>query len=91
MEILEMLGIVGVPAIAIICYFFGMIAKALPLADKYIPVICGGIGGILGIVAMHIMPGFPAEDYIIAFATGIVSGLGATGIDQLFKQAKKEE
>lgn len=90
MEILEILGIAGVPAIAIICYFCGLIAKASPLGDKFIPIVCGTVGGALGIVAMYIMPEFPAQNHILALATGIVSGLGATGIDQVFKQLSKE-
>ena len=33
----------------------------------------------------------PASDIITAIAIGIVSGLGATGINQIFKQMKEEE
>ena len=91
MEIIEALGIAGIPAIAVICYFAGVCAKALPVPDKYIPVICGTLGGVLGVTAMYIMPEFPARDHILALATGIVSGLGATGINQVFKQLNKTE
>ena len=44
------------------------------------------IGGILGAVGMGVIPDFPATDYITAVAVGIVSGLAATGVDQLVKQ-----
>lgn len=80
------MGIVGVGAITILCYFVGMSVKATTLDNKYIPVIVGACGAILGIVGMYIMPEFPASDYITAAAVGVVSGLGATGFDQIGKQ-----
>jgi hypothetical protein len=65
--------------------------KASALNDKWIPIIVGSVGAVLGVAGMFIMPDFPATDYITAVAIGIVSGLAATGADQVFKQAKKEE
>ncbi len=35
---------------------------------------------------MYTMPEFPAADYMTAAAVGIVSGLAATGADQIAKQ-----
>jgi len=32
------------------------------------------------------MPDYPAQDYITAVAVGIVSGLAATGVNQVYKQ-----
>lgn len=84
-------GIAGVAAITVIAYIIGLVVKASPLADKWIPIICGLTGGVLGIVGMFLMPEFPANDFISAAAVGIVSGLASTGADQVFKQAKKEE
>lgn len=80
------LGIASVAGITIICYLVGLIVKATNLDNKFIPISCGVVGGILGILAIHIMPDFPAQDYITAVAVGIVSGLAATGIDQVAKQ-----
>ena len=40
---------------------------------------------------MIIMPEFPATDYITAVAVGIVSGLAATGANQIVKQLGKSE
>lgn len=86
----NILGIIAVPAITIICYLVGMGIKAIPLNDKFIPVIVGAVGGILGLVAFLTgMPNFPAADFITAIAVGIVSGLASTGINQIFKQFKK--
>ena len=42
--------------------------------------------GALGAAAMFIMPDYPATDYITAVAVGIVSGLAATGVNQIGKQ-----
>ena len=56
------------------------------LDNKWIPVICGTFGGCLGIVAMFIVDGFPANDVLTAIAYGIVSGFSATGIHQAVKQ-----
>ena len=55
------------------------------------PVIIGIAGGILGIVAMNVIPDFPASDWMTALAVGIVSGLAATGANQVVKQLKKSE
>lgn len=79
-------GIAGVAAITVICYLAAQAAKATPINNKWIPVICGILGGALGAVAMIIMPDFPARDPITAAAVGIVSGLAATGANQAYKQ-----
>lgn len=82
-------GIAGVAAITVICYLIGLIVKASGLDNKWIPIICGIAGLALGIVAMIVMPDFPATDYITAAAIGVVSGLAATGVDQVVKQLSK--
>ena len=77
-------------AIVAICYVVGMACKvAKKIPDEWIPVIMAVVGGILGAVGMNIMPDFPAADYINAVAVGAVSGLAATGVNQVYKQAKK--
>ena len=84
-------GIAGVAAITVIAYLVGQGVKASGLANKWIPIICGIVGLVLGIAAMHIMPDFPAHDPITAAAVGAVSGFAATGVNQVAKQAKKED
>lgn len=84
-------GIASVAAITVIAYVIGLLVKASGINDKWIPVICGVSGAVLGVVAMFIMPDFPATDYITAAAVGIVSGLAATGADQVMKQMGKKE
>lgn len=77
-------------AIVAICYVVGMACKAAQrIPDEWIPVIMAVVGGILGAVGMNIMPDFPAADYINAVAVGAVSGLAATGVNQVYKQATK--
>ena len=82
------MNIASVAAITVICYLIGEGAKLAPIDNKWIPVICGLAGGLLGVAGMFIMPEFPASDYINAFAVGIVSGLAATGANQVIKQMK---
>jgi hypothetical protein len=87
------LGITSVASITAICFLICEVAKAAPLDKKWLPVIAGVSGAVLGIAALYIMPQYPASDYITAIAVGIVSGLAATGINQIYKQlsVKKEE
>ena len=83
-------GIASVAAITVVCYLGGMACKAsTKVRDEVIPVVCGVTGGILGVAGMYVMPGFPAADVISAAAIGIVSGLAATGVHQVVKQASK--
>lgn len=80
-------GITSVVGITVITYLVGMGWKASDaLNDKYIPVVCGVIGAVLGVIAMMTMPDFPAKDVINAVAIGIVSGLASTGANQVGKQ-----
>lgn len=80
------LGITGVAAITVICLLIGQGVKASGLDNKWIPLICGLCGGVLGVAGMFLMPDFPASDYITAVAVGIVSGFAATGVNQVLKQ-----
>nr|DAZ67892.1 MAG TPA: holin [Caudoviricetes sp.] len=87
---MEILGISSIAAITVICYLLALGLKATALDNKWLPAICGVLGGILGAVAMRVMPDYPAQDMITAVAVGIVSGLAATGVNQVFKQLKQE-
>ena len=42
------------------------------------------------IIGMYIIPNFPANDILNAIAVGIVSGLSSTGVNQIYKQVKKD-
>ncbi len=85
-------GIGTVSAITVICYLICELVKTTKLDNKFVPVIAGLLGGILGVVGYMIqMPDFPANDILTAIAVGIVSGLAATGVNQIGKQMKKDE
>ena len=83
---LTSLGITGVAVITVICFLIGQVVKATGLDNKWIPIVCGFSGLALGVAGMFLMPDFPATDYLTAAAVGIVSGLAATGINQVYKQ-----
>ena len=87
---MEMLGIAGVAAITIICFLCAEGIKATDLDNKWLPLICGLLGAVLGFVGMRVMPDFPAGDPITAIAVGIVSGLAATGAHQVYKQLSEK-
>jgi len=82
-------GIASVAAITVICYLVSQGAKATSLDNKWLPIISGTAGGILGVVGLYIMPDFPSSDVVTAIAVGIVSGLAATGVNQIYKQMSK--
>lgn len=80
-------GIGSVVAITVITYLIGMGCKSFERLDnKFIPVICGLVGAVLGVVGMQTMADFPAKDVLNAVAVGIVSGLASTGANQIGKQ-----
>ena len=83
-------GIASVAAITVIAYLVGIGCKAAgSVKDELIPEICGCAGAVLGIAGLYLMPDFPATDAINALAVGIVSGLAATGVNQIYKQLTK--
>ncbi len=88
---MEIMGITSVAAITILCYLVATAVKATKLNNKWLPVICGVCGAVLGAVSMHIMPDYPADDIITAIAVGIVSGFAATGVDQAIKQLQSKD
>ena len=67
-------GMAGVAAITVICYLAATAVKQTPLANKWLPTICGTLGGVLGVLAWcGSVPDFPAGDPLTALAVGIVS------------------
>ena len=82
---MEFMGMAGVASISIIAWLAGEAVKLSPLGNKWIPLLCGA----LGVAGKYLIPEFPAPDLMSAAAVGIVSGLAATGADQLGKQLEK--
>lgn len=87
---MEFMGVAAVAAITVICYLIGEFVKAGKLDNKWIPCSVGLSGGVLGVAALYVMPDFPAQDIITAIAVGIVSGLAATGGNELIKQVSRK-
>ena len=65
-------------------WVFGQIIKQwIPKWDnRLIPLICGGTGGVCGLLLLGI---FGEQDIFIAIVNGIVLGWGATGGFETFK------
>lgn len=82
---MDFAGVASVVGITVICYLVGMVAKATALDNKWIPVVVGIAGAVLGVAGMYVIQDFPAADIINALAVGIVSGLASTGADQIKK------
>ena len=83
--------IASVACITVICYLAATAVKQTPLANKWLPSICGALGGLAAPGRyVHQRAGLPATDPLTALAVGIVSGLAATGADQVIKQASKD-
>lgn len=85
--------VVSVPVIAAIVYGIMTVYKNLFTAEKWrrlIPLWSAVLGVILGVVAYYVAPEIIVADNILtAIEIGLFSGLGATGINQIYKQATK--
>jgi len=80
-------GMAGVAAITVICYLAATAVKQTPLANKWLPTICGTLGGVLGVLAWcGSVPDFPAGDPLTALAVGIVSALLAWHLPHLARR-----
>lgn len=96
MEIL--LQIATIPIIGIIVYAvlagYKIVVDGKDKFTKFMPIIAGALGAVLGVAAFFVAPEMMLSDNIfIAIVKGGASGLAATGINQLVKQftQKKEE
>ena len=82
--------LIGIPAIVVISYMITEMFKIL-INKKYLPIVAGISGGCLGVLSFVLkIDIMPANDIITALAIGIISGLAATGGDQIIKQIKEE-
>lgn len=83
-------SVVQIVAIAIICGFLGFAVKQgsgdNPKVVRWIPLIVGAVGGVLGVVYKFISPDYANMDVLMAIASGVVSGLASTGAHQIVKQ-----
>lgn len=88
-------GIASYAGIVVLCYLVGLGCKASSKLkqNEIIPVIVGAVGAGLGMIAFALkIPDFPAADFMNAAAVGVVSGLTATGVNQITKiSARRQE
>jgi hypothetical protein len=85
------MDLIGIPAIVVISYMITEIFKMF-INKKYLPIVAGISGGMLGVLSFVLQIDImPATDIISALAIGIISGLAATGSNQIIKQIKKKE
>lgn len=89
---MELFGMTAVASITVVAYLAGLAVKASPWNNnQLIPLVCGSVGGIFGVLGYYIhMDQFLVGDPISALAVGIVSGLSATGLNELGKQLSKD-
>ena len=87
----------GIPSIIIICYLIGEISKLLLRKKrnyKYIPIIVGISGGILGLISYYISPNI-VLNVKEPITLGIISGLASIGshevIVKLLSQITKNQ
>lgn len=88
---MENLGMASVAAITIICYLIGIWCKSSSFVkDELIPAIMGLCGALIGVIGFFThFPEFEGMHILTAIAVGIVSGLAATGVNQMWKQFNK--
>lgn len=91
-DVIMEIGIASVASIVVIVWLVGQVVKATPLGNRWIPIICGAVGLGLGLLGYGLgIPDFPANDWYTAAAVGIVSGLGATGINETVKKLSSKD
>lgn len=75
-----------VAALVVICFVIGQLLKQTPIATKWVPVIVAIAGGVLGVIGQVTgMAAFADMELFDAIATGICSGLTASGAYSLAK------
>ena len=83
--------LIEIPAIVVISYMITEIFKLI-VNKKYLPIVAGISGGIVGVLSFLIQIDImPATNIISALAIGIISGLASTGANQIIKQLKGKE
>ena len=90
----DIMNVASLPIIVTIVYAliegFKTIVKGSEKWLKFIPLISGGLGAVLGLILFFAFPEtIPADNVLYALMIGTASGLSATGANQIFKQLTK--
>ncbi|MGN1096018.1 MAG: phage holin family protein [Eubacteriales bacterium] len=81
----------AIPLIVVICYVAITAIKTTKINSKWYPLISCAIGAIIGAVFFLTVPDLiEAATLTAAIISGAVSGLAATGTNQVFKQLLKK-
>ncbi|MEG1520830.1 MAG: phage holin family protein [Clostridia bacterium] len=91
----NLMQITSVPAIVAIVYAlieaYKIIINGKANGMRFIPIIAGGLGSVIGVLVYFFAPNLIiATDIFTAIVVGLVSGLSATGANQIFKQLNKK-
>ena len=93
MDIMDIITQVGVVVgIVVLCYIIGIGLKAWnKFTDNWIPFMMAISGAALGVITYFVEPTLLGEigGIMSALIKGAVSGLAATGVNQIVKQAQK--
>ncbi len=85
-----MLNYSTIPVIVVICYIAITAIKSTKIASKWYPIISCAIGMLTAVAMYYILPDFiGATSLVVAVISGAVSGLAATGSNQVLKQLMK--
>lgn len=77
------LAIATIPVITAVAFGLGQLYKLTPWNTKWIPLMCGIVGAILGVVIYFFtFDEFAIVEFLGYIASGIASGLAATGVHQ---------
>lgn len=81
------------PSVVIATYLIAELLKYTVMrsdnSKKILPIICGIIGGCIGMALFIFYPeGTTATNLAAAFTSGAFSGLASTGCNQIYKQIK---
>jgi high-affinity Fe2+/Pb2+ permease len=82
----------SVPIIVVCCYVIGELYKQIfkkkTEAYRFIPMLLAILGGILAVIIYYTAPEiiFNTDNVWTALGIGIVSGMSATGTNQIIKQ-----
>lgn len=90
---MDLVNFLPIPSIALVLYCIAEVLKvAVFKTDSQralIPVTCALLGAVICGILFGVMPGvIPGDNVLTAIAEGIVSGLAATGANQVYRQLK---
>ena len=77
------------PVICLICYTVVSLVRTASTKSEWLPAISCGLGAVLSLAAFLICPQhIPSADLLEVIFCGALSGLAATGSNQLWKKSK---